>query len=74
MEHLAAISRVVQRHLKVVLRYLEATLGYLGVIWGASGSQFGGICRYREVFRGHLEASWGNPKAFREFLKAFKGI
>ena len=67
MEHLVAISRVVQRHLKVVLRDQEATFGYLGVIWGASGSQFGGICRYLEVFRGHL-------KAFRELLKAFKGI
>ena len=69
-----AISRVVQRHLKVVLRDQEAIFGYLGVIWGASGSQFGGICRYLEVFRGHLEASWGNHKAFREFPKAFKSI
>ena len=74
MEHLVAISRVVQRHLKIVLRDQEAIFGYLGVIWGASGSQFGGICRYLEVFRGHLKASLGYPKAFRELLKAFKGI
>ena len=71
MEHLVAISRVVQRHLKVVLRDQEAIFGYLGGIWGASGSQFGGTCRYLEVFRGHqghLKEQLGIIWGYLEFI------
>ena len=51
MEHLVAISRVVQRHLKVVLRDQEAIFGYLGVIWGhleANLEEYAGIWRFSE--------------------------
>ena len=58
MEHLAAISRVVQRHLKVVLRYQEA------IFW-ISGGHLGGI--WKPIWR-NMQVSGGFQRAPEGFL------